>query len=223
MTTKLGPTIITRGDGAYGYGTIKGAPFDDPHIRSISYPYAVRDALTLADGTVIPAGNHGAIDIPCPIGTPVVALADGVVHRRGVSEFGGNWLTVRYGNGGPGTYYSRYVHLSTITAGPDGSVVRRGDAIAASGNTGKYTTGPHLHLEVSVVEASGWTVVVDPLTVLRSVVEPREPERLTPEELAQRIIDGRAHVIAAIDGIADNAHTWQVSVPYNPSTGQYIG
>jgi murein DD-endopeptidase MepM/ murein hydrolase activator NlpD len=73
---------------------------------------------------------HPGIDISTPIGTKVVAPADGIVLSYGV--------------------VSRYGHLEGFNVHP-GQKVHRGDVIAFVGNTGR-STGPHLHYEVWVRE-----------------------------------------------------------------------
>jgi murein DD-endopeptidase MepM/ murein hydrolase activator NlpD len=85
---------------------------------------------------------HEGIDIANRIGTPIVAPADGVVARVH-NNFGfGLMLEVNHGYG----IVTRYGHLSKSYA-KVGQRVKRGERIAAIGNTGR-ATGPHLHYEV---------------------------------------------------------------------------
>ena len=87
---------------------------------------------------------HPGIDISTPIGTKVVAPADGIVLSTGVQGGYGNAIIIDHGYG----VVSRYGHLEGFNVQP-GQKVRRGDVIAFVGNTGR-STGPHLHYEVWV-------------------------------------------------------------------------
>jgi murein DD-endopeptidase MepM/ murein hydrolase activator NlpD len=91
-------------------------------------------------------GWHHGNDIFAPIGTPVLAIADGVLSKVGVNTLGGNRLWLRDGLGN--TYY--YAHLSGYASQiKDGVRVRAGEIIAFVGNTGQaITTPPHLHFEI---------------------------------------------------------------------------
>ena len=85
---------------------------------------------------------HSGIDIPGPLGTPVLAAADGVVRFAGSAGGYGQMLEIEHAGG----LVTRYAHLSRILI--DGrSPVRRGEAIALMGSTGR-STGSHLHFEV---------------------------------------------------------------------------
>ena len=95
---------------------------------------------------------HQGLDIVAPVGTRVVAPADGIVTRAGPAGGFGLSVFVSHGYG----LVTRYGHLSSTTARV-GQRVRRGDAIATTGSTGR-STGPHLHYEVLVYQKS-----VDPL------------------------------------------------------------
>ena len=91
-------------------------------------------------------GWHHGNDLFAAIGTPVLAVADGVLSKVGVNTLGGNrlWLEDGLGN----TYY--YAHLSAYAANvADGLRVRAGEIIGFVGNTGQaISTPPHLHFEV---------------------------------------------------------------------------
>lgn len=91
---------------------------------------------------------HAGLDIPKPIGTPVQASGDAVVEsidgKRGT-------IVLNHGQ----EIKTQYSHLSKILVN-EGERVRTGQAIAATGNTGR-STGPHLHYEVRVAG-----VAVDP-------------------------------------------------------------
>lgn len=85
---------------------------------------------------------HTGVDIACPIGSKVAAARDGTVVSVGLEGGYGNLVVLRHDH----NYYTYYGHLSGAKVKP-GDVVKAGDIIASSGNTGR-TTGPHLHFEV---------------------------------------------------------------------------
>lgn len=87
---------------------------------------------------------HYGLDIPGPLGTPVLASSGGVVAFSGPAGSYGRMVEIDHGNG----FRTRYAHLSR-------SLVRAGEAveprqtIALMGSTGR-STGSHLHFEVRV-------------------------------------------------------------------------
>jgi murein DD-endopeptidase MepM/ murein hydrolase activator NlpD len=87
--------------------------------------------------------HHNGIDLPVPNGTRLNALGDGVVTAVGFESGGGKFIKVRYDNG----LESFYCHLQTATV-RQGQRVSMGQEIAKADNTGTYTTGAHLHMEV---------------------------------------------------------------------------
>ncbi|WP_083001666.1 peptidoglycan DD-metalloendopeptidase family protein [Halomonas sp. GT] len=87
---------------------------------------------------------HNGTDFAMPIGTPVVAPANGLVERVGNHHAAGRYIVVRHDNG----YRTRYLHLSRPLV-TQGERIEMGERIALSGNTGR-STGPHLHYEVIV-------------------------------------------------------------------------
>ncbi|MGM0832847.1 peptidoglycan DD-metalloendopeptidase family protein [Halomonas qaidamensis] len=87
---------------------------------------------------------HNGTDFAMPIGTPIVAPANGRVERVGNHHAAGRYIVVRHDNG----YRTRYLHLSRPLV-TQGERIEMGKRIALSGNTGR-STGPHLHYEVIV-------------------------------------------------------------------------
>lgn len=80
-----------------------------------------------------------------PIGTPIIAPADGVVEKIAYQAGGaGRYIMLRHGR----QYQTVYMHLSK-TLVKVGQTVKRGERIALSGNTGR-STGPHLHYEFHI-------------------------------------------------------------------------
>jgi murein DD-endopeptidase MepM/ murein hydrolase activator NlpD len=87
---------------------------------------------------------HEGLDIAAAIGTPVRAPADGTVIFNGQEGGYGHVLVIDHGYG----LKTRYGHLSRIDV-KLGEKVKRGQFVAAVGNSGR-STGPHLHYEVRV-------------------------------------------------------------------------
>lgn len=97
---------------------------------------------------------HNGIDIAAPIGTPILAAADGKVIEARPSSGYGNIVVIYHGNG----ISTKYAHMtfSSITV-KVGQHVKKGQQIASVGNEGR-STGPHLHFEVLK-----WNTPVDPM------------------------------------------------------------
>ena len=88
---------------------------------------------------------HKGVDFSMPIGTPIIAPADGVVVKVSYQAGGaGRYVMLRHGR----EYQTVYMHLSRSLVKP-GQSVKKGQRIALSGNTGR-STGPHLHYEFHI-------------------------------------------------------------------------
>lgn len=89
-------------------------------------------------------GQHIGIDFAAPMGTPVVAVADGEVIHSSFNGGYGNLIIVDHGDG----HHTYYAHLSAYASDiRPGVQVRRGEEIGLVGSTG-FSTGPHLHFEI---------------------------------------------------------------------------
>ncbi|WP_233503523.1 M23 family metallopeptidase [Sphingomonas psychrotolerans] len=101
------------------------------------------------------AAMHYGLDMPGPLGTPILASAPGVVRFAGRSGSYGEMVEIDH----DGALSTRYAHLSRILVRP-GARVERGQAVALMGSTGR-STGSHLHFEVRIGGRA-----VDPLPYL---------------------------------------------------------
>jgi murein DD-endopeptidase MepM/ murein hydrolase activator NlpD len=90
---------------------------------------------------------HRGVDFAQPSGTKVPSVADGVVVKVTSTSCLGNVVVVKHPDG----MYSGYAHLSAALVS-QGQSVSKGQHIAATGNSGTCTTGPHLHLTMSPEE-----------------------------------------------------------------------
>jgi murein DD-endopeptidase MepM/ murein hydrolase activator NlpD len=87
---------------------------------------------------------HRAIDYAAPTGTPVRAVASGVVTQRSYDRQNGNKIRLRHAN----RYETTYIHLSRFGRGIKvGRKVDQGRVIGYVGATG-LATGPHLDFRV---------------------------------------------------------------------------
>ena len=87
---------------------------------------------------------HRGVDFAAPLGTPVIAPADGQVVSVDYSADFGKTLVIDHGYG----VRTIYCHLSRAKV-KVGQKIKRGEGIAAVGDSGR-STGPHLHYEVYV-------------------------------------------------------------------------
>lgn len=101
---------------------------------------------------------HSGVDYAAPVGTPVIATADGIVLLAHDDMFySGKTILVAHGFG----VFSSYSHLSQINVIQNQSV-KRGEKLGEVGATGR-ATGPHLHFSISWFNAR-----VDPEEAIRA-------------------------------------------------------
>ena len=132
----------------------------DLHLTSLAFrcPLDSYGRITTQFGEPDPWGiPHRGTDFAAPGGTPVYAIADGIVSAAAAVYSYGNCVQISHGTADDGnTYDSLYAHLSSIAVS-QGSAVTKGQVIGYVGNTGNvYSTGGggyHLHLELRVNRA----------------------------------------------------------------------
>jgi murein DD-endopeptidase MepM/ murein hydrolase activator NlpD len=102
--------------------------------------------------------HHNGTDYAMPVGTPVLAAADGIVDtvttQAGSSRSYGLYVVLRHEG-----FYTYYAHLSKVIV-KVGDQVRQGQTIALSGGAkgapgAGSSTGPHLHFEVKKTKGGG--------------------------------------------------------------------
>jgi len=110
--------------------------------------------------------HHNGIDYGMPVGTPVLAAADGIVDtvrvQPGNKRSYGRYIVIKH-NG----FYTYYAHLSAATVRV-GQKVKQGEVIGKSGGAKNAdgagsSTGPHLHFEVRKSKSQGSSV--DPKSI----------------------------------------------------------
>lgn len=130
---------------------------------------------------------HTGVDYAAPKGTPVRAVADGVVTFKGWGGGGGNTLKIKHA----GNLVTGYLHLSKFAAGINkGSRVSQGQLIGYVGSTGT-STGPHLDYRI-------WKngTPINPLKVPQEPAEPIKKENMAAFEIL------RERIVAELNGTA---------------------
>jgi len=85
---------------------------------------------------------HSGVDYRGAVGTPVYAVADGIVVQSSFSNESGNFIAIKHSDNSQ----SWYLHLSQRGVG-NGQKVRGRQIIGKVGNTGR-SNGPHLHFSI---------------------------------------------------------------------------
>ena len=131
---------------------------------------------------------HLGVDYAAPSGTPVAAVADGVVTFRGWDRGGGgNTLKIKHA----GNLVTGYLHLSRFAKGiAVGKRVSQGEIIGYVGSTGT-STGPHLDYRI-------WKngTNIDPLKV------PQEPAEPISAQNKAQFEQVRDRIMAELNGSA---------------------
>lgn len=93
---------------------------------------------------VLTGSIHRGVDLRAPVGTPVRAIAGGVVRVARKFSLQGGTIGIDHGQG----VTSNYIHLSKLLR-QEGESVAQGDIVGEVGTTG-FSTGPHLHWGMTV-------------------------------------------------------------------------
>ncbi len=139
----------------YGHATAVVWPLDGPITQRFGPTNSELQPRLWYRGRWYPH-FHAGLDIAGPVGTPVHAIAAGVVTFAGRIADGAVVVEVEHAPG----VTSAYAHLEPGPPVSEGDLVVAGEIVGTVGLTG-VTTGPHLHLAV-------WSagMPLDPLTVL---------------------------------------------------------
>lgn len=90
-----------------------------------------------------PQKKHYAVDVVSELNNPVKAVADGTVIFAEWTSDTGYVIILEHKDG----WLSVYKHNNSLNK-TQGDLVLAGEVIAQVGNTGEFTTGPHLHFEL---------------------------------------------------------------------------
>jgi murein DD-endopeptidase MepM/ murein hydrolase activator NlpD len=156
--------------GSSGYYTADGQSLKKAFLRSpleysrISSGFSMRFHPILRDWRA-----HKGVDYAAPLGTSVLATADGTVEFIGQQRGYGNFVVLRHHD----QYTTAYGHLNSFASGlQQGSRVEQGQVIGYVGRTG-WATGPHLHYEFRIAD-----VHQDPLSADLPISIPLSPVQL---------------------------------------------
>lgn len=108
-----------------------------PGFHRISSAYGYRTHPIFGDWR-----PHWGIDVPAPMGTPIVAALPGEVMLSAYGGSYGNYVVIYHGEGLSTLYAHNTSNHVTV-----GDQVEQGQVIASIGSTGN-STGPHIHFEV---------------------------------------------------------------------------
>ncbi|MGC9542379.1 M23 family metallopeptidase [Streptomyces sp. UG1] len=165
MTSATGVSTAVQAQAAAKKAPAKKAPAK----KAVSWVKPVKKytkSASFAQAGGMWQSTHSGQDFAVPSGTQVVAAHGGTVVKAGGNGAGdgpayGNAIVIKHGNG----TYSQYAHLSRIDV-KVGQVVKTGQNIAKSGNTGN-SSGPHLHFEIR--KTANYGSAIDPVAFLRGM------------------------------------------------------
>ena len=142
--------------------------------------------------------HHGGIDYAMPVGSPVLAAADGVVDQVTTQPKSdrsyGHYVVIKHDG-----FLTYYAHLSKSIV-KVGQEVKQGQLIAYSGGAkGAWgsgsSTGPHLHFEVRMSKGSKQTV--NPTSIfgkikskITSVLTGKDANEIQESDLSQFVLGG---------------------------------
>ncbi len=140
-------------------------PEIDPYTMEGIWLWPVPGSAEIARGF---DEEHPGMDIAAPVGTPIVAIGDGIVimAQEDTEEYGNVVVICHLDT----NKYSRYAYCGELLVSDRGRV-RAGDVIATVGDSGE-PAGPHCHLEIERFDrSSGEMEYIDPRPVFG-----REPD-----------------------------------------------
>ncbi len=115
-----------------------------PAVLNVAdYRYLMPPISGVVSNGFDPATDHLGVDILAPHDTPVKAIWDGHVITADWTLETGYTIGIQHSN----DMVTFYKHNASLLK-RNGAFVRAGEAVAIIGNTGKLTSGPHLHFEL---------------------------------------------------------------------------
>lgn len=112
-------------------------------LNIADYRYLMPPISGVVSNGFDPKTDHLGVDILAPHDTPVKAIWDGHVITADWTLETGYTIGIQHTN----DMVSFYKHNASLLK-RSGAFVRAGEAVAIIGNTGKLTSGPHLHFEL---------------------------------------------------------------------------
>lgn len=157
-------------------------PIPQAAVQRVSSNYGFRDDPFNKKETKF----HSGVDIAAPVGTPVLATADGQVIQVGTEGGYGLSVTLSHADGSE----SKYSHLSKAQASM-GQRVRAGQTIGAVGSSG-HSTGPHLDYRLAqegvTIDPAAMQFGIAGDTPARAPDGPRVLESKKPSARTDRLI-----------------------------------
>jgi len=141
LKKRVDKKINVGGDIYYAFITfINNQLHSDSGSKTIVFIHPVQGIITQEFN---PAKGHMGIDYGLKPGSPIFASMGGIVSFSDYTIDSGYMLIIQHDQG----FTTVYKHCSSLLK-KERDVVCQGDLIALSGNSGKNTTGPHLHFEI---------------------------------------------------------------------------
>jgi murein DD-endopeptidase MepM/ murein hydrolase activator NlpD len=145
LPTRESGIVIMRGD--------SGNTYKDPEemvllsqtkkVNSLDNLYLVSPVTGTVSSIFDPGIDHYGVDVLAPKDTPVKSILDGYVITSDWTLETGNTIGVQHADNLVSFYKHNAVLLKKV-----GDYIPAGEAIALVGNTGKFSSGPHLHFEL---------------------------------------------------------------------------
>jgi Peptidase family M23 len=143
-------------------------------LQYVGLPFPIGTKVTLSQGFMATFTHNGssryAVDFPAAVGSTLVAARGGtVVSVKQDSNTGcadetcandGNAIYIDHGDGTKAVYGHLQYQGAKVKVG---QAVCKGQEIGLSGNTG-YSSGPHLHFDVSSLQGETLPLVFDELS-----------------------------------------------------------
>lgn len=137
--------IIASGVAPVVYPSNGTFAFPSPEAKTLTSPYGIRFHPIEKKNKM-----HWGIDLgggsSC-FNSPILSIYDGKVISVEYNYYTGNTIKIEHQIEGK-VWYSRYCHLNSVVVVKDQTVLK-GQQIGTLGSTGKLSTGPHLHFEIS--------------------------------------------------------------------------
>ena len=147
-------------------------PWPEPYTINPGSPWGPRRHPITGQ----PGRMHHGVDVACPVGTPLIAGADGKIVNKGHHSKSGVTLVIKH----RGNFHTAYYHLREPSFLNEGDRVKAGDIVAYSGNTGA-STGPHVHFELR--RGRQQATSIDPVPHLKGPFRQRRQRRSRPSSL----------------------------------------